>query len=202
MDSSGLYAVKCIESFLWRVINALLFLLELTEVNKVGIKVDTKGLEDDIIKYMRTFSKAYAKEGSKQITKKAQSCIEMFYRDYTPKYYDRTYDLKNNSYVPYYHDNGKSFYGGVRITADYMRPYYSGGIMSHTYTDPLTVAQLAWHGWHGDPTGYNGRFDPIRTTPPLDVLTGFVHNETFLDLMYKYAEKKATKQKYKYLDIK
>ena len=85
----------------------------------MGIKVDTKGLEEDILKYMKTFSKAYAKEGSKQITKKAQSCIEMFYRDYTPKYYDRTYDLKNNSYVPYYHDNGKAYYGGVRITADF-----------------------------------------------------------------------------------
>ena len=168
----------------------------------MGIKVDTKGLEDDIIKYMRTFSKAYAKEGSKQITKKAQSCIEMFYRDYTPKYYDRTYDLKNNSYVPYYHDNGKAYYGGVRITADFMSPYYSGGIMNHTYTEPITIAQLAWHGWHGDPTGYNGRFEPIRTTPPLDVLTDFVHNETFLNFMYKYAENKATKQKYKYLDIK
>ena len=112
----------------------------------MGIKVDTKGLEEDILKYMKTFSKAYAKEGSKQITKKAQSCIEMFYRDYTPKYYDRTYDLKDNSYVPYYHDNGKAYYGGVRITADFMSPYYSGGIMNHPYTEPITIAQLAWHG--------------------------------------------------------
>ena len=81
--------VKCIESFLWRVINTLLFLLELTEVNKVGIKVDIKGLEDDIIKYMRTFSKAYAKEGSKQITKKAQSGIEIFNKDTTQKNNDK-----------------------------------------------------------------------------------------------------------------
>ena len=168
----------------------------------MGIKVDTKGLEEDILKYMKTFSKEYAKEGSKQITKKAQSCIEMFYRDYTPKYYDRTYDLKNNSYVPYYHDNGKAYYGGVRITADFMSPYYSGGIMNHTYTEPITIAQLAWHGWHGDPTGYNGHFEPIRTTPPLDVLTDFVNNKSFLDLMYKHADNVATKQKYKYLDIK
>lgn len=167
----------------------------------MGIKIDKKGLEEDIIKYMKTFSKVYTQEGAKQITNKAQKSINMFYNDYTPKFYDRTYDLKNNSYVPYYHDNGKIFYGGVRITSDFMSPYYSGGIMSKSYTDPFTVAQLGWHGWHGDPTGYNGRFDPIRTTPPLDVLTDFVHNETFLDLMYKYAEKKATKQKYKYLQI-
>ena len=45
-------------------------LLNKLEVNQVGIKVDTKGLEEDILKYMKTFSKEYAKEGSKQITNK------------------------------------------------------------------------------------------------------------------------------------
>ena len=168
----------------------------------MAIKVDTKGLEEDILKYMKTFSEAYAKEGSKQITQKAKSCIEMFYRDYpNQKYYDRTYDLKNNSYIPYYHDNGKACYGGVRITANFMSPYYSGGIMNHSYTEPIVIAQLAWHGWHGDPTGYNGRFDPIKTTSPLEILTDFVHNESFLNLMYKHADNVATKQKYKYLQI-
>ena len=168
----------------------------------MAVKVNTKGLEEDILKYMKTFSEAYAKEGSKQITKKAKSCIEMFYSDYTPKYYVRTYDLKNNSYVPYLHNNGKAYYGGVRITADFMSPYYSGGIMSHAYTEPITVAQLAWHGWHGDPTGYNGRFEPIRTTSPLEVLIDFVNNESFQNIIYNYAEKKASKQKYKFLNIK
>lgn len=165
------------------------------------VKTDTKGLEEDILKYMKIFSKAYAQEGSKQITKKAQSCIEMFYKDYTPKYYNRTFDLKN-SYVLYYHDNGKSFYGGVRITADFMSLYYSGGVMNHTYTEPITVAQLAWHGWHGDPTGYNGHFNPIRTTPPLDILTDFVNNQSFQNIIYKYADRIATKQKYNYLNLK
>ena len=168
----------------------------------MGIKVDTKGLEEDILKYMKTFSKEYAQEGSKQITKKAQSCIEMFYRDYTPKYYDRTYDLKNNSYVPYYHDNGKAYYGGVRITADFMSPYYSGGIMNHTYTEPITIAQLAWHGWHGDPTGYNGRFERSTTRRPLDRRAGVVQSKRVWGLRWKQADSVATKQKYKYLDIK
>lgn len=167
----------------------------------MAVKVDIKGLEEDILKYMKTFSQEYAKEGSRQITRQAQSCIEMFYRDYTPKYYDRTYDLMNKSYVPYLHNNGKAYYGGVRITADFMSPYYSGGIMSHKYTEPIIVAQLAWHGWHGDPTGYNGRFTPIHTTPPLDVLTEFVHDDEFRNSVYNYADNKAKKQNYKYLRI-
>jgi hypothetical protein len=165
----------------------------------MAMKVDVSGLEKDILRYMKIYSEAYTKEGSKQITKKADMCMAMFYRDYTPKYYDRTYDLRYNSFVPYYRNNGKSYYGGVRITSDFMRPYYSGGIMNYTSTDPFTVAQLAWHGWHGDPTGYNGHFVPIRTTSPLEVLTDFVNNESFLSSMRNYADKKATKQKYNYL---
>lgn len=168
----------------------------------MGVEINIKDLENDILKYMRTFSKAYAKEGEKQITKKAKYCIEKFYSDYSPIYYDRTYDLKDNSYVSYYHDNGKTFYGGVRITSDFMNPYYSGGIMNHKYTDPIVIAQLGWHGWHGDPSGYNGRFEPIHTTPPLDILRDFINNQSFFNSMYKYADKKTSKQKYKILDIK
>jgi hypothetical protein len=166
-----------------------------------NINLNIKDLEEDILKYMKTFSKTYAKEGSKQIVKKTKSCIEMFYNDYSPKFYNRTFDLKNNSYDPYYHDNGKAFYGGVRITADFMSPYYSGGIMDNNYTEPIVIAQLAWHGWHGDPTGYNGRFEPIRTTSPLAVLQDFVHNKAFLDSIYEYADKKSSQHKYKYLQI-
>lgn len=167
----------------------------------MAIKLNVKDLENDILKYMKNFSKAYAKEGEKQITIKAQNCIKKFYNDYSPIYYNRTYDLRDNSYVPYYHDNGKAFYGGVRITSDFMSPYYSGGIMNYSYTDPIIIAQLGWHGWHGDPTGYNGKFNPIHTTPPLNMLTNFINNKSFLDSMYKYADKKASKQKYKVLNI-
>ena len=164
---------------------------------RMSIKVDTKGLEEDLLRYMKTFSKAYAQESCKQITQKAQACIEMFYRDYTPYYYDRTFDLLRDSYVPYLHNNGKAYYGGVRITSDLMSLYYSGGFTSHTSTDPIIIAQS---GWHGDPTGYNGRFTPIRTASPLDVLTKFVYSENLITAVSKYADKKAKKQTYKYLN--
>jgi hypothetical protein len=165
----------------------------------MAMEIDISGIEKDILKYMQTFSEAYAKEGSKQITKKTDLCMEMFYNDYTPAFYGRTYDLRYNSFVPYYHNNGKSYYGGVRITSDFMDVYYSGGIMNYTSTDPFIVAQLSWHGWHGNPTGYNGQFTPIRTTSPLDVLTDFVNSQSFLSSITNHAEKVATKRKYNYL---
>ena len=159
----------------------------------MDVKIDTKKLESELLKYMKVYSKTYAK--------KAETCIQMFYRDYTPKYYDRTFDLLRNSYVPYFHNNGNAYYGGVRITSDFMSPYYSGGIMNYSYTDPFTVAQLGWHGWHGDPTGYNGRFVPIRTTSPLEVLTNFFNNESFREILRNRAKKVAVNQNYKYLNM-
>ena len=166
------------------------------------VKIDASGIETDMRKYIETYAKSYAKEATKQLTNQAQSCIEMFYRDYTPKIYDRTEDLLRNSYVPYYHNNGRTYYGGVRITADFMSPYYSGGIMNHTYTEPIIIAQLGWHGWHGDPTGYNGRFTPIHTTSPLDTLLSFSKKDNFIKQVESYAEKSALSQKYKYLQFK
>lgn len=168
--------------------------------NKVDMNLS--GIKADVKKYLKTYAEAYAKEASKQLTDKAGLCIEMFYRDYTPIYYNRTYDLRNNSYVSYFRNTGKAYYGGVRITSEFMSPYYSGGIMNHASTDPIIVAQLAWHGWHGDPTGYNGRFQPIRTTSPLDVLQDFSKNTNFIKTVENHAEKVALSQSYKYLQFK
>lgn len=163
----------------------------------MATKINEKALKDDILKYMKTFSEAYVKEGSKQLTNEAKYCIEQFYEDYTPHFYNRTYDLRDNSYRPYIHNNGRIYYGGVRITSDFMSPYYSG----NTVTDAFTVAQLGWHGWHGDPTGYNGRFEPIKTTPPLDILTRFFKSEKFLKSVNNYAEDVAVNQSYTYLNF-
>lgn len=166
------------------------------------MEIDLSGIKDDIRKYLKTYAKAYTKEASRQLTDKAKSCIEMFYQDYTPSVYDRTFDLRDNSYVPYLKNNGKAYYGGVRITSDFMSPYYSGGIMNHTFTEPIVVAQLAWHGWHGDPTGYNGKFTPIYTTSPLNPLMAFFKDNKFRENVGNYAEKVATSQKYQYLEFK
>lgn len=168
---------------------------------KNSVKIDTNGLKNDIRKYLKTYAQSYAKQAQTKLTEQAKSSIEMFYNDYSPIFYVRTDNLLD-SFVPYYKNNGKAFYGGVRITSSMMSPYYSGGIMNQSYTDPLTVAQLAWHGWHGDPTGYNGKFDPIYTTPPLDTLLKYANHKVFLNMINQYAETKALKQKYKYLQFR
>ena len=164
----------------------------------MSAKVYTKNLEKDILKYLKTFSKAYAQEASKQFTQQAKTCIEMFYKDYTPNYYDKTFDLLNSSYAPYFNDNGKSYCGGVRITSLFITQHLSSGYTNNTYTS----TQLAWHRLNDDPTGYNENFTHIRTISPLTVLTNMVKDKSFLYSIYGCAEKIAIKQNYKYLNIR
>ena len=66
--------------------------------------INKKALEKDVEKYLKTFAEAYADTAANEITKFAQQAIQRFYDHYTPKYYDRTDDLKKNSFSKYKHN--------------------------------------------------------------------------------------------------
>ena len=113
------------------------------------MEFNEKDFQDDIDKWMRTYAEAYCKQATKEITRMAENAIERFYQDYAPNngkpwYYNRTEDLLNNSYSPYYHDNGRRIYGGVRISSANMQPYLGAGISQ------FEIATSAWRkGIHG-----------------------------------------------------
>ena len=147
-------------------------------------------LEKDLRKYLKIFAETYCKEASKELTKTAKNAIQQFYKDYTPNIYDRTEDLKNNSYKPYYHYNGRTFYGGVRITSENMSPYQPS---SQSPTDPFEVASFAWNGWHGHPIRC------IYTTPPIQIVKEKKEDKKFLEELKSKATKEAQKQNYEIL---
>lgn len=156
---------------------------------------DEVGLKKDLEKYLYTFADAYCREARYEITKMAKNAIEQFYKDYGPNngepwFYKRTDDLKDNSYKPYYHNNGKRIYGGVRITSEDMSPYNRG---TKSETDPFEVAKFAYDGWHGHPA------INIHTTPPLEMIRENMKNEQFLHRINKNAERVALEQDYEYL---
>lgn len=159
-----------------------------------------KDIQADVKKYLETYARESSKYAAKKLTEKAQYCIEQFYKDYSPDYYDRTYDLRDNSYSPYVHNNGRVYFGGVRISSDDMSPYYSGFSKVNTsdYTDPIVIAQLGWHGYHGHPVAY-GNFKPIITPAPLGMLKEYFQSDEFNDGVREYATKKAKENEYKYL---
>ena len=156
--------------------------------------VNDEKIRADILKYMETYAKAYCKEASRLLTEKAQEATQKFYNDYTPKYYDRTDDFKRNSYESYYHNNGKRVYGGVRLGSKNMSDYNDA--------TAFEVASLAWNGWHGNPTGYNGHFSPIHTDPPIEDVKEYFYSSEFRNQIKHVATNVANRQKYSVLKIK
>lgn len=151
----------------------------------------------EIKEYLRTFAITYAKEAAKELTKTAKYAISSFYEDYTPMVYDRTYDLLNNSYRAYYHDNGRRIYGGVRIDAEKMSPYmdsFRGGI-----TEPEIVVNTAWgSGWHG----HTNRGIKPMTPTPLEIVQQKIIDESFLSDLNRKATQEANSKSYKHLKLK
>lgn len=170
---------------------------------KIEAKINNdimKDLRRDVEKYLKTYAKESSKYASKKLTEKAQYCMKYFYDDYSPKYYNRTYDLRDNSYSPYIHNNGNVYYGGVKISSDNMSPYYSSFSKVNTsdYTDPIIIARLGWNGYHGN---FEPVFEPAYdTTPtPLEILKEYFYSNEFYNDVQGYASRKAKEQNYKYL---
>lgn len=147
-----------------------------------------KELFDEITRYVKIYAYTYCKEAEKELTKTAEYAIDKFYNEYTPKYYDRTYDFRNNSVVPYFHDNGRKFYGGVKISGENMRPYQEG---TKSETDPFEVVEFATHGWHGHPIR-NIYYSPTIS----EIIEEKVNDQKFHNDLNKKAKKVANAQSY------
>ena len=150
-----------------------------------------KDLERDLEKWIRTYAEAYCKKAAIELTETAKYAIQKFYNDYTPKYYDRTFDLRDNSYSLYYHNNGRKIYGGVRISADKMQDYKDG-------TSAVDVVGWTWfegrHGFRGRDVDY-----PIYTYPPINIVKEKRDDASFLRELTNHATKEAKKQSYSIL---
>lgn len=166
--------------------------------------INKKALEKDVEKYLKTFAEAYADTAANEITKFAQQAIQRFYDYYTPKYYDRTDDLKKNSFSKYKHNNGNQYYGGVRISTYNMSPYVVGGLNNRRFIDPFYIARPAWEkGIHGSENGINGRYSAHRDAiPPLEVLQKEVDKLQFRKKIENIARNAAKKQQYQFLRFK
>ena len=156
--------------------------------------VDKVKLEKDLKKYGECFCRTYANKAADEITKFAKVAIEQFYNDYSPLYYNRTDDLKNNSYFRYYKDNGKTVRGGVRISSKNMKDYVNGNQITSAYD----VATWTWlHGYHG-----YLRHDPMQriyTFPPVVMVEMAIGDPVFQQKLIDTASNKAKKLNYSVL---
>jgi len=158
--------------------------------------IRTKSLGNDIRQYLKAFATRYAQEGAKEITALAGPAIQSYYDQYAgyKKYYNRTEDLLKNSYVRYYHNNGRAVYGGVAINAQHMQDYGSGKYK----TAKEKVAEWAWlKGYHGYLN--HDINDRIYTFPPFAMLQQAVEYNKIPEKAAARAEKYASSLKYKVL---
>ena len=164
---------------------------------KINYTEEKKKIRKEVKEYLKTFAITYAKEAAEGLTKTAKYAIESFYIDYSPSYYDRTYDLLNESYRRYYHNNGRRVYGGVIIDAEKMSPYMNG--WNGGTTEPEIIVNAAWeHGWHGH---INRGIKPMSPTP-LEIVQQKMIDESFLSDLNDKATKAANSKSYKHLPLK
>ena len=104
-----------------------------------------------------------------ELSKEYENSVQFFYNSYTPKVYDRHYQLPK-SYHPYYVNvHGYRFHGGIEISPDSMQPVY--------HDSPSEVLSTALSGYHGRPNR------GIYTAPEI-----YEHMMKFRDVLFDNAE--------------
>lgn len=69
-------------------------------------------VESDIHKIVRDA----AKMAREDFTKEAKACLDNYYKEYSPEFYSRNYELRNNSCRPYTLWNNNTMQAGARFT--------------------------------------------------------------------------------------
>lgn len=136
-------------------------------------------------KRAREECRLFATMAADKFTELAATAIAQFYADYTPAYYDRTYDMLNNSYRRYYLNKGNRYYGGVIGDSSGLSEYVGSGLSTGD------IWTNVWYkGYHGftkkDPV------EPIQTTPPIDILDNSISN-ALIDQLIASAHNSAAK---------
>ena len=157
----------------------------------------SQNLIKDLRKYAQNIAKNMAISVREEMCKQTKDAIDAFYNDYDPEYYKRTYNLKDNTYEPYYSNaHGNVYRGGVTLSYDNWNNNYNG---PDEYIFNLTLGE----GLHGLPWQSSKGEEIPRTIPtPIDRIEDAM--DSILDNIKLYEDKAmafAKKQSYHYLDF-
>ena len=77
-------------------------------------------------KFATNYAKGMALEAKRILTDEAKTALDIYYGDYNPILYNRTSNLHDNSYEPYYSNaHGSIIRGGVKFTSSAMGEVYN-----------------------------------------------------------------------------
>ena len=116
------------------------------------------GLSKDTIKYLekqaQKKSSELAHEAQERLASGYSSFIDLYYRDYKPKYYVRTHNLYNSYKNFYKNSHGTIFYGGIEITPERMFDNYQI-TPSELMEDFIYRPQGTYHGQYNIPASFS-----------------------------------------------
>ena len=109
-------------------------------------------------KAIRKSMRAVANKVKRDFVEQGQACMDMYYREYTPTKYDRTFNLQDNAVYPYERARKNELDVGVAFRATFMNPYPVG---KNSELDGYDVANIVVsnfiEGVHGNSSVYVGR---------------------------------------------
>lgn len=145
-------------------------------------------LTADINKYINMFLKTGIELAKPIVESLSEEAIENFYNSYRSiYYYDRTGNLRNNSFFSICELSGSGAFVGVEISGAKMSEYESG-------INPSSV--VGWT-WFGGSHGYPGYAGTHTSFPPISMLQIAI-GQAGQDVLKK-ANKKAQAQRYRVL---
>ena len=108
-------------------------------------------------KAIRRLMRTVANKVKQDFVGQAQACMDMYYREYIPSKYNRTFNLQDNAIYPYERARKNELDVGVAFSATFMNPYKSA---QNSELDGYNIANIVvnnfMEGIHGKPSIYVG----------------------------------------------
>ena len=140
-------------------------------------------LEEDIKKYDQVFVTTGAQVAMELLVEYTKRAIDDFYSSYSPEYYVRINNIRNNSFLPYFKSGGNSCWGGVQLDSSNMVDY-----KARISTEEIWK-RVMYEGLHGT----------YQTRDPYSTIYDFSQSGVFIDTVMNAADKFARAQNYKWL---
>lgn len=98
-----------------------------------------------------------AKQAKVALAEEYENAINYFYDDFSPKYYDRTYEFRDRSLKKIYHKNrgiGRDVEGGIVVSSEKMRDYKSD-TAEIVFENAYGLNGGSLHGWDKGKTNFH-----------------------------------------------
>lgn len=165
--------------------------------NNIIVKINEHLIISDLYTFARNFTTKTTELASYKINEFAKQAIAKYYGGYSPDFYVRTGQLRDNSFKPFIDSVGTHYRGGIEINTswvDYLR--HGSGVT----TDEI-VAWSWTQGYHGIRTDTQKYIMGKPDIKPFQWVSAQVYDKKFKNAIIREASNFAKKSKYNILNF-